>query len=63
MQKWLKLLLFREEIHVTELSRLFKSKYYTRPLYNSNRKTFYYLSLAIAWIKLVLFVVYATINF
>lgn len=40
MQKWLKLLLFREEIHVTELSRLFKSKYYTRPLYNSNSQNF-----------------------
>lgn len=40
MQKWLKLLLFREEIHVTELSRLFKSKYYTRPLYNSNSQDF-----------------------
>lgn len=40
MQKWLKLLLFREEIHVTELSRLFKSKYYTHPLYNSNSQDF-----------------------
>lgn len=62
MQKWLKLLLFREEIHITELSRLFKSKYYTRCIIQI-RKTFYYLSLAIAWIKLVLFVVYVTINF
>lgn len=44
MQKWLKLLLFREEIHVTELSRLFKSKYYTRCIIQIARLSIIYLS-------------------